>query len=66
MTDSLLNIATKFERISLPELQSEKLMDRVDEKYVFHANSLAQILSALIPYYHILQTNKEFCKPGQI
>lgn len=59
MTDSLLNIATKFERISLPELQSEKLMDRVDEKYVFHANSLAQILSALIPYYHILQTNKE-------
>ncbi len=59
MTNSSLSIAARFEPISLAELESENLMDRVDEKYVFHATSLNHLLTDLIPHYQILQTNKQ-------
>jgi len=44
-----------FSKISLNHLESARLMNRVDSKYVFRRDNLPEILHKIQPYYHILQ-----------
>lgn len=46
-----------FEGISLGEMDSVKLMDRFDTKFVFPADFLPHILNAASKYYRVLQIN---------
>lgn len=52
----------KFEKIGLDEMDSVKLMDRVDVKYLIPLHLLPIVLADAIPYYKILEINgKNVC-----
>ena len=44
-----------FKRVTLEELNSVKLLNRKDTKFVFSHNILNQLLEKLIPFYQILE-----------
>ncbi len=44
-----------FSKISLNDMESARLMNRVDSKYMFRRESLSEILDKIQPYYHILR-----------
>jgi len=49
------DILSAFDPISLKEMDSVKLMDRTDTKFIFHRSRLEEILAALRPNYRVLQ-----------
>lgn len=51
------NIISKFDTISLEEMDRVKLMNRVDTKFVFSLNELALILPELQEHYRIVEIN---------
>jgi len=51
------NILSRFNKLSLEEMNSVKLMNRVDVKYVLHYNDLEKILETLSLDYEILEVN---------
>ena len=53
----LNTILAKFEPITLAEMDSVKLMERVDSKYVFPFSELPRILEGMISTYRLLQIN---------
>jgi hypothetical protein len=60
MDSSLASITlgiSDFEPITLDEMDSVKLMNRTDTKYVFSIDYLPGILSAMIPNYRLLEIN---------
>lgn len=48
-------LLARFAPISLDQMEDVALLDRIDTKYVFHAEKLAQILAGLAEQYWILQ-----------
>jgi hypothetical protein len=52
-------IITDFEGITLQEMDSVSLLNRVDSKYVFSNLLLTQILKKSLPYYRILTIGKD-------
>jgi acid stress-induced BolA-like protein IbaG/YrbA len=50
-------ILNQFESILLSEMDSVKLMDRIDTKFVFNEVQLPEILKSLLPHYRILDVN---------
>ena len=55
MNTILQEVVRKFEPITLPEMDSVKLMERVDSKYVFSASLLPKILNGMISTYRLLE-----------
>jgi hypothetical protein len=47
----------KFTSIGLVKLDTVKLLDRIDTKYVFERNKLSAILKVLMDYYYVLEVN---------
>lgn len=56
MSDHVEQLA-RFEPISLQEMDSVKLQNRVDTKYVFAASLLPALLEAMLPHYRLLHVN---------
>jgi hypothetical protein len=52
-----IEILNQFDSISLAEMDSVKLMDRTDTKYVFTESLLPEFINALTPHYRILSVN---------
>jgi len=52
-----LNILNEFDSITLQEMENVKLMDRIDTKFMFHVNTLNDILKSLSSHYLILEIN---------
>jgi hypothetical protein len=52
--ESIENIVSSFDHLSLDELDEVRLLDRMDTKYIFSINKLPQILSDLKKDYRIL------------
>lgn len=50
-------LLSQFESINLSEMDSVKLMNRVDEKYIIPFNLIDKILSDAAPFYRILDIN---------
>jgi len=48
-----------YESISLSEIEAVKLLNRIDSKYIFHENTLPEILKEIEPYYYILEINSK-------
>lgn len=57
MTDALLPIISRFQPISLEEMDAVSLMNRVDSKYVFSIHQLPAILKDAVDNYKILEIN---------
>jgi hypothetical protein len=57
MITSDLETLDSFETISLDEMDSVKLLDRVDSKFIFRRDQLPAILSELKPFYRVLNNN---------
>lgn len=55
--NTINNILNEFAPITLDEMDSVKLMDRTDTKFVFKRSQLPSILSQLLGYYRILDIN---------
>ncbi len=55
--DNITNILSGFNPISLSEMDSVKLMDRTDTKFVLKATDLADILNAIKNDYRVLEVN---------
>lgn len=53
----LQDVINKFEPITLAEMDSVKLMERVDSKYVFPASQLPRILDGMVSTYRLLEIN---------
>lgn len=51
------SILAKFESISLEEMDSVKLMERTDTKYVFNIKELPDILEGMLSQYRLLEIN---------
>ncbi|MBI5217635.1 MAG: polyphosphate polymerase domain-containing protein [Bacteroidia bacterium] len=51
----IADILTKFEPITLEEMDSVRLLDRMDTKFVFNINHLLPVLETLAPYYSALE-----------
>jgi VTC domain len=51
------NILSRFNKLSLEDINSVKLMNRVDVKYIFHNRDLEKILKNLSLDYEILEVN---------
>ena len=51
------SILSKFEPITLEEMDSVKLMERTDTKYVFPVSELPGILEGMISQYRLLDIN---------
>jgi len=51
---ALAQVLTRFEPISLAEMQSVALLDRVDTKYIMGVSQLLAALQAVTPYYRVL------------
>ena len=52
-------IISEFEGITLQEMDSVSLLNRVDSKYVFSNLLLPEILESVLPYYRILTISKD-------
>lgn len=55
--EQINNILNSFETITLAEMDSVKLMDRTDTKFVFNSSELSDILNQLQLNYKILEVN---------
>lgn len=55
--DELQTILSKFNSVSLEEIDEVKLMNRIDRKYWFHISSLNTLLKNVTQYYDILEIN---------
>jgi len=55
----LKEVSDKFQAISLKEMDAVELLNRVDTKYMLNAALLPVILDEIVPYYKILEINKE-------
>lgn len=55
MYDAHPAIIERFEAITLAEMDGVKLQDRVDTKYVFGEDQLANVLEAMLPHYRLLE-----------
>ena len=53
----LKDVISKFEPITLAEMENVKLMERIDSKYVFPASKLPEILSEMTSTYRLLEIN---------
>jgi len=53
----LKHIIDLFQPISLEEMDSVKLMDRTDKKFILTKNQLLKVLKEITPYYKILEVN---------
>ena len=49
------DIISKFDPITLQDMDSVRLLDRVDTKFVTDRNMLPEILAAVAPYYYSLE-----------
>lgn len=56
--EKFLEILNELEPISLAEMDSVKLLNRTDVKYVFHKDELADILSKAAEFYRTLTINE--------
>jgi hypothetical protein len=56
--EQVTEILSGYEPISLAEMDSVKLMNRVDTKYMFHMDQLNDILSDLQPEFRVLEINR--------
>ena len=61
--ESLNSFLSSFEPISLEEMDSVKLMDRTDTKFVFHRSSLPIVLSAISKNYRALEVENSRWSP---
>jgi hypothetical protein len=52
-----LNILDSFEPITLKEMDSVKLQDRVDTKFMFRDNFLPKLFQDMVPHYRILEVS---------
>ena len=55
MQEKIHKILDSFQSVSLAEMDSVKLMDRSDSKYVFNAEKLSQLLQRLESHYRVLE-----------
>ncbi len=55
--EKIAGILNTFDRITLPELQSNMLMKRFDTKFKFHKNLLGEILQEVSNDYYALEIN---------
>jgi hypothetical protein len=55
--NKLNSILSKFNPVSLDEIDEVKLMNRIDRKYWFHISQLNELLEKIIPFYDILEIN---------
>jgi VTC domain len=51
------HILNQLQVITLSEMDSVKLMDRTDTKFVFNQQHLVSLLNNLAPYYRVLEVN---------
>ena len=58
MIEKIRNTALEFDPITLGEMDSVKLMERVDTKYVFSATHLPKIMEGMKSEYRLLEINK--------
>jgi len=56
---NILNLLSQFQSISLKEMDTVKLMNRTETKFVFHYSQLPIILKAVSSHYRILQINNQ-------
>ena len=56
-------LLSSFKPISLEEMDSVKLMDRTDTKFVFHRSSLPIVLSAISKNYRALEVENSRWSP---
>ncbi len=54
---SVSEVVARFDPITLKEMDSVRLMDRTDTKYVFHENLLPGLFEALLPSYRALEVS---------
>lgn len=58
MTDAVNNILQTFSPVTLEEMMnSVKLMDRTDTKFLFRIEQLPSVLEKAMPLYHVLDIN---------
>lgn len=57
MLQDFNEILKTFDTITLGEMDSVKLMDRTDTKFVFKFSELADVLNQLQPFYKVLEVN---------
>src|ERR1035437_6971374 len=57
MRQDLSPILCSFDPITLAEMDSVKLLDRMDTKFIFNFNQFPEILKNLGQYYKILDVN---------
>ncbi|MCA0229801.1 MAG: polyphosphate polymerase domain-containing protein [Bacteroidetes bacterium] len=48
-----------FSKISLNDMESTRLMNRIDFKYMFRKDDLGDVLTQLQPYYHVLRMSSK-------
>jgi hypothetical protein len=53
--EDVKNIVNSFDPISLAEMDSVKLLDRTDTKFIFHVSRLPDLLKEIREYYNILE-----------
>lgn len=53
--EKIHTVLNDFEPISLKEMDSVKLMDRTDTKFIFHIKQLPEILNEIRPFYRSLE-----------
>jgi len=54
MVDNIIDILNKFEPISLKEMDSVSLLDRIDTKFMFRIDKLPLFLEKISPLYRVL------------
>ncbi len=54
---SINDILNTFEPISLKEMDSVKLMDRTDTKFVFNRSKLPEVLNSITEFYKVLEVD---------
>jgi len=52
-------IISKYNSVSLDEIDEAKLMSRIDIKYWFHASKLVSLLESALEYYNVLEINRQ-------
>lgn len=57
------DILSSFQSISLEQMDSVKLLNRVDTKFIFNLNRLPEVLSDLEDQYYILETDGQRLYP---
>ncbi len=62
-TEEIRETAQSFDHISLCEMEGVKLMNRCDRKYWFHRSRIAEVLSAVVSNYYVLEVECERLLP---